>query len=352
MIKVLILDRVLAQREQLSQLLAAQHNMKVVGAASSCDEAVTMISRLQPNIALVSHQPPQLDALQVTRCIMESSPLPIIIISASGKPTEDASTLAAINAGALAVVPRPHSGPALLLSGAEREGRDLWQTIKVMAEVKVVRRWPKNSSTVKLTSAPATTQTIKIVAIGASTGGPLALMTLLRALPKNFFAPIVVVQHMSFGFMNGLIDWLASSLALPVHIAAPDVHMLPGHVYLAPDGFHLRVTHNQRIKLVDAPPDNGIRPSVGQLFQSVAEVYGQNAAAILLTGMGRDGAAELLELRQKGALTFAQDKESSVVHGMPGEAIKLEAALHIMPPEKIAAVLLSLSNAEQAGRSG
>src|SRR5690606_17264300 len=129
-------------------------------------------------------------------------------------------------------------------------------------------------------------------------------------------------------------------------------YLRAGHVYMAPDGVHMKISRNHRVELMEGPPDNGIRPSVACLFQSVAHAYGKSAAAVLLTGMGRDGAAELLQLREKGALTFAQDKDSSIVHGMPGEAIKLGAAVHILPPEKIAAVLTSVANTNQEGEPG
>jgi two-component system chemotaxis response regulator CheB len=345
-IRVLVLDGMPAQREHLCQLLRAQPDMEVVGSASTCQEAMALIGRWQPGIALVSHQPPHLDALQVTRCMMEICPLPIVIISASDNPAGDISPHAAIEAGALAVMPRPSPDAAPIAL----DSRDLWQTMRVMAEVKVVRRWPKNNLSAQPTDVPAVpVNRIKIVAIGASTGGPVALATLLGALPRNFFVPIVIVQHMSSGFIRGLIEWLAPSLSLPIEMAVQDQYLRAGHVYMAPDDTHLRVTHNQRIQLVAGPPDNGVRPSVAQLFQSVAEVYGPNAVGVLLTGMGRDGAAELLQLRQQGALTFAQDKNSSVVHGMPGEAIKLGAAQHILPPDKIAVALRALSNAGQAG---
>src|SRR5690606_29392458 len=133
LISVLVLDRVPSQREELCRLLAAQSNLQVIGSASSCGEAVALIENLRPNIALVSHQPPQLDSLEVTRCIMEAHPLPIIIISGQGSPGDVASTFDAIEAGALAVMPRPGDAAARLGSG---NSRDLWQTIKVMSEVK------------------------------------------------------------------------------------------------------------------------------------------------------------------------------------------------------------------------
>lgn len=177
------------------------------------------------------------------------------------------------------------------------------------------------------------------MAIGASTGGPLALATILGNLPKDFPAPVVVVQHMAAGFMRGFVDWLAPSSTLPVHIATRGEYIYPGHVYMAPDGAHMEIAAGNKIELREGSPENGVQPSVASLFRSVARVHGKEAAAVLLTGMGRDGAAELLHLKQQGALTFAQDKESSIVHGMPGEAIKLGAAVHILKPVEIALVL-------------
>lgn len=347
MIKILVVDCLQPQQELLRRLLASHNQMQIAGTACDCGEALAMIGKLRPNIAVISHQPPQLDSLDVTRCIMESCPIPIIIITGTGSPGDVASTFDAINAGALAVMPRPDS--ETYPSGGAA-GRDLLQTIRVMSEVKVIRRWPKKQPTAIYPAASVApqTNTLKLVAIGASTGGPLALANLLGGLPKDFIAPVTVVQHMSAGFMRGFVDWLAPSSALPIHIATDGEILRPGHVYMAPDGIHMTVSRNNRITLVSGM-DSGIQPSVACLFHSVAQVYGSTAAAVLLTGMGRDGAAELLQLKQKGAVTFAQDKESSVVHGMPGEAIKLGAATYILTPEKIAAALTKLSDMEHIG---
>jgi two-component system chemotaxis response regulator CheB len=140
------------------------------------------------------------------------------------------------------------------------------------------------------------------------------------------------------------MEWLAQSSALPLHLATQGEIMLPGHVYLAPDEVQMKVSSNERILLTPDKAENGLRPSVSYLFRSVAEVYGCDAVAGLLSGMGRDGAEELRLLKEKGAITFAQDKDSSVVHGMPGEAIRLDAAMLVLPPEKIAAILTSMAN--------
>ncbi|HLO27314.1 MAG TPA: CheB methylesterase domain-containing protein, partial [Geobacteraceae bacterium] len=135
---------------------------------------------------------------------------------------------------------------------------------------------------------------------------------------------------------------------LPVHVAAQGEEMLPGNVYLAPDGYHLMLQPGGRIYLSDAPPENGLRPSVAALFRSVAAVYGRSAVGVLLTGMGGDGAAELLQLKREGAITIAQDKASSVIYGMPGEAVRLGAATHVLGPAGIAAMLAELAKIPEA----
>lgn len=289
---------------------------------------------------------PKLNGLEATRRIMETNPTPIIIVSGSEDEREVGNTFDAMEAGALAVLRRPDGiGHPAHETGA----RELVQTVKLMAEVKVVRRWPKKhlggqapkAVEMGLAQEPAK---LRIVAIGASTGGPPVLQTILTALPKTFPAPIVIVQHMAAGFTRGFMEWLAQTSALPLHLATHGEVMCPGHVYLAPDGTQMKVARNDRIMLTQDDAENGLRPSVSYLFRSVVEVYGCDAVAGLLSGMGRDGAEELRILKERGAVTFAQDKESSVVHGMPGEAIRLDAAMLVLPPEKIVAVLTSLAN--------
>jgi two-component system chemotaxis response regulator CheB len=185
---------------------------------------------------------------------------------------------------------------------------------------------------------------IRVVAIGASTGGPIVLQTILSRLPKNFLVPVLIVQHMASGFIHGFAEWLSQSSRLPVHVAANREYLLPGHAYVAPDGFQMGVEMGGRIALSKDEPENGLRPSVSYLFRSVAKVFGPNAVGVLLTGMGKDGAEELKLMRQKGAVTIAQDEESSVVHGMPGEAIELDATTYVLSPDKISEALISLVN--------
>jgi two-component system chemotaxis response regulator CheB len=346
LIKVLVVEDSPVVREFLVHILGSDAGIQVVGTAPDGEEALGAVHRLRPDVITMDIHMPKLNGLEATRRIMETAPTPIIIVSGSEDPREIVTTFDAMEAGALAVLRRP-SGPGH--PDHEATARELVQAVKLMAEVKVVRRWPRRRpgepaprpAEMGLAQEPAK---LRIVAIGASTGGPPVLQTILAALPTTFPAPVVIVQHMAAGFSRGFIEWLAQSSALPVHLATHGESMFPGHVYLAPDEVQMKVARHDRIVLTRDEPENGLRPSVSCLFRSVAEVYGCDAVAGLLTGMGRDGAEELRLLKEKGAVTFAQDKDSSVVHGMPGEAIRLDAAMLVLPPEKIAAVLTSLAN--------
>ena len=186
--------------------------------------------------------------------------------------------------------------------------------------------------------------TTRLVALGASTGGPLVLRTILSGLPKNFPVPIVIVQHIADGFTEGLATWLTQSSGIPVHVARNDQDLLPGNAYVAPVGHQMKVNTNGRIVLSNGGPVNGHNPSVSCLFRSVAEVFGRDAIGVLLTGMGKDGAEELKLLKDRGAITFAQDQETAVVNGMPGEAVQLDAATHVLSPDEIVTALRSLAH--------
>src|ERR1700722_20716677 len=177
----------------------------------------------------------------------------------------------------------------------------------------------------------------------ASTGGPPALQTILAGLPINFPVPVLIVQHIAAGFTQGFVDWLAHSSSLPVVLGAHGQSVLPGQGYVAPDGVHMAVYADGRIQLRSDEAENGLRPSVSFLFRSVAKAYGPSAVGVLLTGMGRDGASELKLMKEHGAVTIAQDEKTSVVHGMPGEAIKMGGATYILPPEKICLALTGLA---------
>jgi two-component system chemotaxis response regulator CheB len=351
-IKVLVVEDSPVVREFLVHILRSDPGIRVVGTASDGEQALEAVRLERPDVITMDIHMPRLDGLEATRRIMETHPTPIVIVSGSEKSGEVATAFSAMEAGALAVLPRPRG-----IGHPEHEAtaKELVQTVKLMSEVKVVKRWSRarrdapaqRPTEMGFASEPAK---VRIVAIGASTGGPPALQTILAALPKDFPAPLVIVQHMASGFVRGFVEWLAQSSSLPLHIATHRELMLPGHVYIAPDEHQMKVERGGRLALTGDGPENGLRPSVAYLFRSIAEVYGCDAVAGLLTGMGRDGAEELRLLKEKGAVTFAQDKESSIVHGMPGEAIRLDAAMLVLPPEKIAAVLTNLANNKSKAR--
>jgi two-component system chemotaxis response regulator CheB len=185
----------------------------------------------------------------------------------------------------------------------------------------------------------------RAVGIGASTGGPSALKSVLAELRANFPAPILVVQHIAPGFVEGFVAWLRDATPLPVRLAVDGERLAPATVYVAPDGAHLGVSRDERIALVTPRERAPICPAATFLFESLADVFGPQAIGVLLTGMGRDGADGLLKMKRAGAITIVQDKETSVVHGMPAEAIALGAADFVLPPSRIGELLMTFASA-------
>ena len=350
MIRVLVAEDSPTLREFLVHILSAEPDIQVMATVSDGVQAVEATGRLRPDVVTMDIHMPRLDGFDATRRIMENNPVPIVIVS-SWMNDQVAATFRAIEAGALAFVPRPH-GVGHRDFGASAE--ELVRMVRLMAEVKVVRRWrataPEARRTMPASSLPgagpktAARPVPKIVAIGASTGGPIALQTILAGLKPDFPAPLLVVQHISPGFVQGFVEWLGASSPLPVHLARQGDRLRPGHVYLAPDGLHMGIARTgddgESIRLDGTPPENAIRPAISYLFRSVGRTVGPSAVGVLLSGMGADGAAELKRLKDMGAATIAQSKESSVVHGMPGVAISLGGASHVLDPSGIASWLM------------
>lgn len=341
-IRILVVEDSPVVRDFLSHILNLVPDLQVVGVAHDGEQAIAMVRECRPDVITMDIHMPTMDGFEATRRIMETQPTPIVIVSGSSTVTEAVTAFRSIEAGALAVVPRPYGfGHPKFASSADQ----LVETVRLMAGVKVVRRWPRRAGEIG-EARPVTPMSarpeIRIVAIGASTGGPAVIVTILAALPKDMPFPVLIVQHISDGFTAGFGEWLAQASGLPVHIAVAGELMLAGHVYVAPNGAHMGVSGALRVVLDPGPAENGVRPSVSHLFRSVAEAFGKHAAAVLLTGMGTDGAEALKLIRDRGGLTIAQNQASSVVHGMPGEAIRLGAAMHVMTPEAIGAFLRSI----------
>ncbi len=340
-IRVLVVDDSGVVRSNLTHILTSDPGIQVVGAVSGGREALAFVARQKPDIITMDIHMPDMNGYEATRLIMESTPVPIIVISATWEPKEQASSFKALEAGALACLPQP-PGPGH--PGYAEAVAEILATVRQMSAVKVLRRWPKRppARTVPGPALPPVKQPIQVVAIGASTGGPPAIHQLLTLLPADFPVPILIVQHIARGFARGFVDWLNTASPLPVYLCTNHEPLWKGRVYVAPDDLQMGVSTGGRIALSDAPPEHFLRPSVSYLFRSVAETFGQEAVGILMSGMGKDGAAELKLIKDAGGITFAQDKASSIVHGMPGEAISLGAATHVLTPERMAAALAAL----------
>lgn len=328
MIKVLIVEDSLSVRMLLLQILESDPQIRVVGMTDSGEAALRFLDKNKANIDVVTMDiiMAGMDGFTATRHIMESTPLPIVVVSAAYKPDEAENSFKAMEAGAAAIIEKPVS---LTHPDYPRIASELIETVKIMSEVKVVTRWARNRERRTVLTAVSSTsrfigavKKMELLVIGSSTGGPPVLQTILSTLGRDFPLPVLIVQHIGPGFVQGLARWLESETALTVHIPIAGEVCRPGHVYLAPDDYHMGIGSGCRIVLDASPPENGQRPSVSYLFRSPAHHYPGTVIGVLLTGMGNDGAKELKLIKESGSVTFAQDEESCVVFGMPGEAVK------------------------------
>jgi two-component system, chemotaxis family, protein-glutamate methylesterase/glutaminase len=346
MIRILVVEDSITVQKALVAAFDADPQIKVVGTAASGEEAVQAARCLRPDLITMDINLPGMDGFEATRAIMSSCPVPIVIVTGKLDPRDSGTLFRVMEAGALMVLAKP--APLGTPEHAESVAR-LVHHIKLMSEIKVVRRsFPPASLGVPAAALPPSypaAAPIRVVAIGASTGGPPLLRQILGALPADFSAAVLIVQHMADGFTENFAHWLNQSSRLRVRLAENGMQIVPGEVLIAPDGCHMAVGPGDRIILSSAPPENGLRPAVSALFRSVALSCGRHGAGVLLTGMGSDGAHELKDIKDRGGVTIAQDRESSVVFGMPGEAVRLNAAHYVLPPEGIIELLIRLVQA-------
>jgi two-component system chemotaxis response regulator CheB len=354
-IRVLVVEDSATMRHHLREALAADPELEIVGEAVDGGQAVEMCGRLRPDVVTMDMMLPTMSGLVATEHIMADYPTPILVVSSADR-REMFSTYNALAAGAVDVLEKPRGDESDTgWAGRLRAAVRLVSRIRVIthprARLDARRRSGAAESPAVTTTASTSTwagervTTPRVVCVGASTGGPGALTDLLRALPPDFRAPVLCVQHIAASepFAVAFSDWLGDQAGRAVRYAQDGmgVEELSGQVILAPPDQHLLV-RNGALRLDPGPPRHSCRPSVDVLFESVASAYGAASAGCLLTGMGRDGAAGLLLLRRAGAVTFAQDEASSIVYGMPREAALLGAAAHILPPGRIAARLAEL----------
>ncbi|PKL02824.1 MAG: chemotaxis response regulator protein-glutamate methylesterase [Synergistetes bacterium HGW-Synergistetes-2] len=349
MADVLIVDDSALLRRILKQMLSKDPGLNVIGCVESGEAALQFLENTRVDVVTMDIHMPGMGGFDATRRIMESPhPVPVVIISSCWDPNEVEKTFEAMDAGAVAILPKP----ADISSGEDGYSAELLKTVNEAAMSKVgrlrQRKRPMKSDDAPrnpLQSSPPhasgrSERRISLVGVGASTGGPQALAEFLARLPADFPCPLLVVQHIAAGFTSGLAEWLGKVTPLPVRVAQNGQKAMNGVVHIAPDGFHMGVRQGGFLSLAKDPPEHMVRPSASVLFRSLAAVYGGAATVILFSGMGKDGAAEMKTLRNMGAVTFAQDRESSVVWGMPGEAVRLDAVEHVGSPATIASLLL------------
>jgi len=348
-IRVLVVDDSAVLRQSTRFILESDPDLKVVGEAANGADALDLVERLRPDVITMDIRMPKMDGLEAIRQIMAARPAPIVVVTSIDLDRELGVTTQATKLGAVSVLRRPEG---MASPGYRTFAGSLIQQVKLMSSVKLVHRPLDGRDTRNTVAAPPsgnitplgalnrTTKT-EIVAIGSSTGGPAALHKLLTGLPGTFPLPIVIVQHISFGFVKGLAEWLNDACEIRVKVGEQGERLQGGTAYIAPDDSHLQVDRFNKITLSSNEPVGGFRPSVTPLFQSAAHNYGAAAIGVILTGMGSDGAAGMLAMKQAGALNLAQDEATCVVFGMPKEAIALGAVHHIVPLDKMAAMIQS-----------
>ncbi|MCW3846581.1 chemotaxis-specific protein-glutamate methyltransferase CheB [Sphingomonas sp. LB-2] len=346
-IRVLVVEDSLTVLRRLVEVLGADPGIEVVGEASDGKRAIELAKKLKPDVITLDMMLPVMTGVAVTEYIMAHFPTPILIVSASMNRGELFRTYDALAAGAVDVLEKPR--------GDEPDGEweaKLLAAVKLVARIRVITHPRMRMGALGRVADPlaplpaaasARSDRCEVVAIGASTGGPAAVIDILRALPVHFPLPILLVLHIGEPFGAGFADWLDGQTHHRVRYARDGEALgTRGRVIMAPVERHM-VVENGVVRLHGGPERFSCRPSVDVLFESVAREFGNCAAAALLTGMGRDGASGLLDIRRAGGLTFAQDEASSVVYGMPREAAILGAAEKILPLSEIGPALASLA---------
>ena len=331
-IEVMVVEDSMVARELLVHILESSPDISVIATAKNGVEALKRLETYSPDLITMDVNMPEMDGLEATARILEQYPIPIIIVSAALDPEERANTFKIIEVGALALLDKPHG---ITDPDFEKQAQSIVEMVKMMSEIKIMKRKQKVKSTPASKTRPNLNKKFDIAAIGVSTGGPPVLKEIFSKISPAFPLPILVVQHIADGFDQSLVDWLNIYSKLPIHIAKQDEQIVHGHIYMAPSGKHMTISKLRHISLIPMSESDKHCPSVGKLFQSVSNIYSQNAVGIILSGMGNDGVPELKMMKDKGALTIAQDRESSIIHGMPGEAIKIGAATNVQSIEEI-----------------
>ncbi|WP_153916668.1 protein-glutamate methylesterase/protein-glutamine glutaminase [Shewanella sp. TC10] len=344
MIKVLVVDDSALIRSLLGEIVKAEKDMLLVGAAPDAYIARELVNRFSPDVITLDIEMPKVDGLTFLEKLMKARPTPVVMISTLTEQGAEA-TLRALELGAIDFIAKPKLGVA---QGIEEYRALIVEKIRLAANTKVK---PRIKTEVSQQLVYKLSGTEKIIALGASTGGTVALKEFLMHLPANSPA-VVITQHMPPGFTTSFAQRLNSTCKINVHEVTGGERILPGNAYLAPGNFHLTIVRHgsdYRTVLSDGDRVSGHKPSVDVMFNSLAKCAGENTVAVLMTGMGKDGAAGMLALRGQGSHTLAQNEETCVVFGMPREAINLGAVVNVLPLSDLASEVLSYLQRVNAG---
>jgi two-component system chemotaxis response regulator CheB len=345
--RVLVVDDSAFMRKVLENIFNADAQLQVVGHAKDGREAVALAESLKPDIITMDINMPHMDGLQATAQIMTTNPRPIVIVSSESKDGA-ASTLKALELGAIEFVAKPSSGIDLDMQSVKE---DLLRKVRMAAKVRVVRTASRLASTVQgmcATPAPAPApakrpaptaspdQRFPVVVLAASTGGPATVMRLAPGFTRDFPAAVFLVQHMPAAFTTQYAAQLAEFTSIRVKEAEANESIQPGTLYICPGGQHLRLAPSGRIQLDSASGRiNGYLPNIDATLETVASFAGPMSIAAILTGMGNDGAIGAKAIKSAGGLVLAQDEATSVIFGMPAEAIKVGAVDQVLSIDDI-----------------
>ncbi len=324
----------------------------MVGEAGDGKQAIELCATLTPDVIMMDMMLPVMSGLAATEYIMAHMPRPILIVSSSTNRGELFKTYEALAAGAVDVLEKPH--------GDEPDGvweSKLLSTLRIVSRIRVIthlrgRLAPRVKSAPPSSTQRNGTRSIDLVAIGASTGGPGAIVEVLRGIPSTFTTPIVIVLHIGERFGHALADWLDGQTMRRVSFVENGMAVsgTAGRAVMAPADRHV-VVRDGHFHLTRDPERHSCRPSVDVLFESVAKSYGASAMGVLLTGMGRDGASGLLDIQHAGGITIGQDEATSVIYGMPREAVLLGAVDHVLPVDGIGSAIVALARKRNGGAS-
>lgn len=343
-IRVLVVDDSALARELIGAILSTDNELSVVGEAADGRAAIDKVRELRPDIVTMDIEMPIMDGLEAIEQIMASTAVPILVVTTRA----DAHTAyAAISKGALDLVVKPDVN----LEGAH----DFIEKIKLLSRIRVIThlggKRAKKETREGAEPLFEGDKTERIVAIASSTGGPEALSVIFSRLPEKLPCPVVVAQHISDGFVRGMVEWLNKISKLDIKVAAEGEQVAAGKVYISPSERHMQIDSHKKISFVDRHPKDIYRPSCDLLLSSVALEYGPKSIGVILTGMGSDGVMGMKKIREAGGTTLAQDEETSIVFGMPRMAIESGCIQKILPFTGISEEIIRIIRSDNKGHA-